>query len=121
MKSSIIRGAILFAAGAGSATLAGGYFDPPEMTLDDYTANLQKLSRAVAELGLYSTGAKGGVVYAQLVPAACTPTPQPDIMEGRAVNPVLLTRGMKVIDEYNDGRISGVKVGIIVSPPCEPK
>ena len=121
MKASIIRGVLLFIAGAGCATVAGGWFEPRELSLDDYTAMLQKTSRDVAVVGLYSVDAKDGVAYGQLVPAACTPTPQPDIMEGRAVNPVLLKRGLHVLEEYNNGRIAGVKVGIIVWPPCEPK
>jgi len=60
-------------------------------------------------------------VLKTFVSAACTPTPQPDIMEGRAVNPVLLSRGLRAVDGFNDGRIAGVKVGIIVWPPCKPQ
>ena len=121
MKASVIRGVVLFLAGASCATVAGGWFEPRELTLDEYTTLLQKVSRDVAVVGLYSPAAKDDVAYAQLAPAACTPTPQPDIMEGRAVNPVLLKRGLHVIEEYNNGRIAGVKVGILVWPPCKPE
>jgi hypothetical protein len=121
MKSSIIRGVLLFAAGASCATVAGNWFVAPEISLDDYAALVQKTSRDVAVVGLYGQVTKFGQVDLTTNPAACTPTPQPDIMEGRAVNPVLLERGVRVIESYNAGRVAGVKVGIIVSPPCEPR
>jgi len=121
MKSSIIRGVAIFAAGAGCAVMAGGYWTPPETNADEFEQRLQKVTRLVAEVGLYAVSTKDGVLSLDPNPAACTPTPQPDIMEGRAVNPVLLSRGLRAIDGYNDGRISGVEVGIIVRPPCKPE
>jgi hypothetical protein len=121
MKSSIIRGVAIFAAGAGSAVVAGGYWMPPETNPEDFAVRLQKVSRELAEIGLYAVRTRDGVVAMDPNPAACTPTPQPDIMEGRAVNPVLLNRGLSAVDGYNDGRIAGVKVGIIVHPPCKPE
>ena len=121
MKSSIIRGALIFAAGAGSAVIAGGYWTPPETNVDEFTVRLQKVSRELAEIGVYAVSTRDGVVSLDPNPAACTPTPQPDIMEGRAVNPVLLNRGLRAVDAFNDGRIAGVKVGIIVWPPCKPE
>lgn len=121
MKSSIIRGVAIFAAGAGCAVMAGGYWMPPETNAEEFEVHLQKVSRDVAEVGLYAVRTRDGVVALDPNPAACTPTPQPDIMEGRAVNPVLLSRGLSAIDGYNAGRIAGVKVGIIVRPPCKPE
>ena len=121
MKSSIIRGALIFAAGAGSAVIAGGYWTPPETNVEEFTVRLEKVSRELAEIGLYAVSIRDGVVALDPNPAACTPTPQPDIMEGRAVNPVLLSRGLRAVDGFNDGRIAGVKVGIIVWPPCKPQ
>ena len=121
MKSSIIRGVSIFAAGAGCAVMAGGYWVPPETNAEDFAVRLQKVSRDVAEIGVYAFGTRDGVVALDPNPAACTPTPQPDIMEGRAVNPVLLKRGLSAIQSYSDGRIGGVKVGIIVHPPCMPE
>jgi hypothetical protein len=121
MKSSIIRGALIFAAGAGSAVIAGGYWMPPETNPEEFAVRLQKVSHELAEIGVYSLSTRDGVVWLDPNPAACTPTPEPDIMEGRAVNPVLLNRGLSAVDAYNDGRIAGVKVGIIVRPPCKPE
>jgi hypothetical protein len=121
MKTSIIRGALIFAAGAGCAVMAGGYWTPPETNPEEFAVRLQKVSLELAEIGVYAVGSRDGVVSLNPNPAACTPTPQPDIMEGRAVNPVLLNRGLHAVDAYNDGRIAGVKVGIIVSPPCKPE
>ena len=121
MKSSILRGVAIFAAGAGCAVMAGGYWVPPPTNVDEFNERLQKVSRELAEIGLYVANTRDGVVALNPDPAACTPTPQPDIMEGRAVNPVLLDRGLRAVDGYNDGRIGGVKVGIIVIPPCKPE
>jgi|KBSSwiStaDraftv2_1062776.scaffolds.fasta_scaffold719965_2 hypothetical protein len=122
MKSSIIRGVMIFAAGAGSAVVAGGgWWTPPETNPEEFAVRLQKVSRELAEIGVYAVSTRDGVVALDPNPAQCTPTPQPDIMEGRAVNPVLLNRGLGAVDAYNDGRIAGVKVGIIVRPPCKPE
>jgi hypothetical protein len=121
MKTSIVRGVLIFAAGAGSAVIAGGYWMLPETNAEEFTVRLEKVSRELAEIGVYAVSARDGVVSLDPNPAACTPTPQPDIMEGRAVNPVLLARGLRAVDTFNDGRIGGVKVGILVRPPCKPE
>jgi hypothetical protein len=121
MKSSIIRGAAIFAAGAGCAVMAGDYWAPPPTNPEDFAGRLQKVSRELAEIGLYAVHTRGGVVALQPNPAACTPTPRPDIMEGRAVNPVLLDHALSAVAGYNNGLIAGVNVGIIVLPPCKPE
>ena len=121
MKSSIIRGVAIFAAGAGCAVMAGGYWTPPPTNVEEFEVRLQKVSHELAEIGLYAVSMKDGVVALDPDPAACTPTPQPDIMEGRAVNPILLGRALRAVEGYNDGRIGGVKVGILVRPPCKPE
>ncbi len=121
MKTSILRGLAIFAAGAGCAVVAGGWWPPPETNPEEFGVRLQKVSRELAEIGLYAVATRDGVVALDPNPAACTPTPQPDIMEGRAVNPVLLARAVDAVEGYNDGRIAGVKVGIIVRPPCKPE
>ena len=42
MKSSIIRGVAIFAAGAGCAVMAGGYWMPPETNAEEFEVRLQK-------------------------------------------------------------------------------
>jgi hypothetical protein len=118
---TILRGVAIFAAGAGCAVVAGGWWTPPETNPEEFAERLQKVSRELAEIGVYAVATRNGVVSLDPNPAACTPTPQPDIMEGRAVNPLLLARGLGAVDGYNDGRIAGVKVGILVRPPCKPE
>jgi hypothetical protein len=121
MKSSIIRGVLIFAAGAGCATVAGGWWMPPETNPEEYGVLLQKTAHDVAVIGLYGDVDKYGLVSLTPNPAACTPTPQPDIMEGLAANPVLVYRGLRVIDSYNDARIAGVKTIVKIAPPCMPE
>jgi hypothetical protein len=122
VKSSIVRGVLIFAAGAGCATVvAGGGWYPYETNPVDYEQRLAKAAREIAEIGIYNFDAKKGVVYLIPSPASCTPTPIPDIMEGRAVNPIWLRSGFEAVQAWNEGRISGYKTIVKIAPPCMPQ
>ena len=123
MKTSIVRGVLIFAAGAGCATVvAGGGWYLPETNGPEFEVRLAKAAREVAEIGIYSFDASHGVVYLDPNPAACTPTPQPEIMEARAVDPHWMRKGSQALQAWNEGRIAGLKTVVkVVSPPCMPE
>ena len=123
MKPSIVRGVLIFAAGAGCATVvAGGGWYPPETNPEEFQARLTRVAREVAEIGIYTIDVKDGMVLFTTSPASCTPTPQPDIMEGRAVDPRWLRKGYLAVQGWNEGHIAGLKtVTKVVSPPCMPE
>jgi hypothetical protein len=114
VKPSIVRGVLIFAAGAGCATVvAGGGWYPPETNPEEFQ---------VAEIGIYTVDVKDGMVFFTTSPASCTPTPQPDIMEGRAVDPRWLRKGSLALQGANEGYIAGYKTVVkVVSPPCMPE
>jgi hypothetical protein len=123
MKRSILRGVLIFAAGAGCATvIAGGEWFPRDIEPQEFEPRLAKAARDLAEIGIYTVDVKDGVVYFTLSPASCTPTPQPDIMEGRAVDPRWMRKGGEAVQGWNEGQIAGLKTVVkVVSPPCMPQ
>jgi hypothetical protein len=123
MKSSIVRGVLIFAAGAGCATVvAGSGWFPPDIKPEEFEPRLARAARDLAEIGIYTVDVKDGMVYFTVSPASCTPTPQPDIMEGRAVDPRWARKGYQAVQGWNEGHIAGLKtVTKVVSPPCMPE
>ena len=95
MKPSIVRGVLIFAAGAGCATVvAGGGWFPPEIKPEEFEPRLARAARELAEIGIYTVDVKEGMVSFTVSPAFCIPTPEPDIMEGRAVDPRWARKGL---------------------------
>ena len=122
MKSSIVRGVLIFAAGAGCATVVAGGVFPPDIKPEEFEPRLARAARELAEIGIYTVDVKEGMVSFTVSPAFCVPTPEPDIMEGRAVDPRWLRKGYQAVQGWNEGKIAGLKtVTKVVAPPCMPE
>ena len=106
MKISILRGILMFAAGAGCASVVAQVGHGPEpITLGGYQEQLNDLLKKLAQVGQYVVSADKGRVV--IDPNGCPlPTPNPK-MPLHAVDPRTLALGIKAVFAYQDGNLVG--------------
>ena len=106
MKITILRGILLFAAGAGCASVVAQVSRGPEpIKLGAYQDNLNDLLKRVAQAGQYVVKAEKGRVV--IDPNGCPmPVPNPK-MPGHGVDPRTLYLGVQAMFAYNEGNIVG--------------
>jgi len=123
MKTSIVRGVFLFAAGALCAAVIAGVNprtkDEP-MTPKLFEQRAQHLLAELADLGRYAGPVKNGrwVIY-QLPVDACVTPPQPTVPPP-GVNPVALEAMQNGLGPYNAGLIAGRGDLISLMEKCHP-
>jgi hypothetical protein len=105
MKSSMIRGVIIFAAGAGCATVVAQVVDEPRppITLERWQKLATDLLPHVAELGYYTERTSDGTVGIRLDPIACGPRPPVPKLPAGAVDSRELHRGLAALRELETG------------------
>src|SRR4249919_2102869 len=106
MKISILRSIVLFAAGAGCASVVAQVNHRLEpIKLGVYQENLNDLLKKVALAGQYVVLAEKGRVV--IDPNGCPmPVPNPK-MPGHAVDPRTLYLGVQAMLAYNEGNLVG--------------
>jgi hypothetical protein len=118
MKTSIIRSLLLFAAGAGCATVIAQVNYKEAMTPEQFREQAPVLLTEIAAIGASVAGISGGTIYlSSNPPIACFPPPNPNMPEG-AVSPVLLRNGMEALIAYNEAQIDARREPIRVTGKC---
>ena len=107
MKGSIIRGVIIFMAGAGCATVMAQVGDEPlpPMSVEQWQKDATELLPKIALLGQYVQKANDGLVGIHIDPIACGPRPPVPKMPAGAVDPRPLQRGLAALRELETGYI----------------
>lgn len=120
MKSSIIRGFLLFAAGAGCATVVAGYEGAPPITVEDFQARLNKVLVELADLGRYPVFIDGGRVGINIAPYTCGPKPPIPKQPAYAVDPFLLSNAVQAATMVNQGYWVGEVAPVFEDGKCKP-
>jgi hypothetical protein len=107
MKGALIRGALVFAAGAGCATVVAQVTDwpPPPTTVEAFQERAAKLLPRIAELGYYVQTSQYGRTGIEGDPVACGPRPPQPKLPAGAVDPRLLEKGLAALSNINVGFI----------------
>jgi hypothetical protein len=106
MKMSVVRGFVIFAAGAATAALAGGMYPKESITVGEFQERATVLIAEVEALGAYVAFAENGRVGLFTNVGACVPPnpPRPNLpaygAESRA-----LGLGLKALAAVNEGRL----------------
>jgi len=109
MKSSILRGAMLFAAGVGCTVVAQVSWTPPPEPEEVLEKRLNQLLIDVSQLGRYVTFAENGRVIFNLNPARCpTPIPLPKL-PANAVDPITLRMGAAALFTADEAYMMGAE------------
>jgi hypothetical protein len=118
MKTSIIRGLLLFAAGAGCATVIASVNYKEPVTPEQFLEQAPELLNSIATIGASVAGVSGGTVYLGMnPPIACFPPPNPKMPEG-AVSPTLLSNGMAALEAYNRAKIDAHPEPVRLTDKC---
>ena len=107
MKGSIVRGVLVFMAGAGCATVVAQVVgDPyPPTSIEEWQKKATELLPKVAELGYYVERTSDGTVGIRLDPIECGPKPPVPKVPEHAVDPRTLQRGLAALRELEVGYI----------------
>ena len=121
MKGAFIRGLVIFAAGAGCATVVAQVADwpPPAITLEGFQERATKLLVQVAELGYYVQTSEHGRTGIEGDPIACGPQPPQPKLPAGAVDPRLLEQGLSALSNINIGYIVRDRTSVFLTK-CEP-
>ena len=123
MKGSIIRGVIIFMAGAGCATVVaqvGGDQLPPK-SVEQWQKEATDLLPKVALLGEYVVKTNDGLVGINIDPIACGPRPPVPKMPAGAVDPRPLQRGLAALRELETGYIVQDSAPVFAVLKCKPR
>jgi hypothetical protein len=121
MKSSIIRSLVIFAAGAGSATVVAGLYPPiepksPEQLLADGMKLLPQVERFGSYVGVIKDGRIG--MYTNV--GACVPQPPLPKWPAHAVDQRSTDLGLAAIGMLNKAFLAGEERPIYVLGKCRP-
>ena len=121
MKGAFIRTVLVFAAGAGCATVVAQVADwpPPAITAEGFQERATKLLVQVAELGYYVQTSEHGRTGIEGDPIACGPQPPQPKLPAGAVNPILLEQGLGALSNINIGYIVRDKSSVFLAK-CQP-
>ena len=121
MKSSAIRGLVIFAAGAATAALASGMYPKEPITVGGFEERALMLIAEVEALGAYVAIAENGRVGIFTDPAACAPPnpPRPNYPNG-SVDTRMLAQASKALMVYNEGRLYDEGEPVYVVGRCKP-
>ena len=121
MKSSIIRGLVMFAAGAGCATVVAGLYPPiepitPELFQERLTAVLGELDALGGYVGLAQDGRIG--IYTNV--SACVPPVPPPKWPAHAVDQRSFDYGVKAAFNLNLNYLAEEGNPVYVLGKCRP-
>jgi len=121
MKSSLIRGLVMFAAGAGCATVAAGLYPPiepitPELFQDRLTTAMAEIEALGGYVGLAENGRIG--IYTNV--GACLPPVPPPKWPAPAVDQRGLEYGFKAAFQLNLNYLAQEGNPVYVLGKCRP-
>ena len=108
MKSSIVRGVLLFVAGAACATVLAGVM-PGYMGGEEWDTRMKAWLKEGELLGTYVIEVHDGRVFVNPEPIACPKPPQPKLPDA-AVNPWLFAQAAHAGAEKNQLLMAGADV-----------
>jgi hypothetical protein len=118
MKSAILRGLLLFGAGAGCATAISQIaYPPPPITLPELQGIADELLVRVADFGIYGAYIDENKIMVNLI--ACPPSPRPKYPAG-AVDPYSLKRGLDMLGALETARLTGQREPFTAVEKCRP-
>jgi hypothetical protein len=104
MKKSVIRGVLIFAAGAATAALASGLYPKEPITAPEFQERATRLLAEVEALGAYVAVTEKGRVGLFTDPYACVPpVPPVPIMPPNAVDSRTLRLAVEALVTLNEG------------------
>jgi hypothetical protein len=124
MKNSIVRGALLFVAGAACATVVIAGINPKvkaePLTVKMFEQRVQLSLAQVSDFGRYVGAVKDGRVFMTELPVdACVTPPRPTVVSP-GVNPVWLQAGMDAMGAMNVGYNQGQGDLVVLDGKCHP-
>jgi hypothetical protein len=122
MKSSAIRSLVIFAAGAGSATVVAGLYPPldeisQEQFLKDSTVVLSQIEKLGSYVGVIKDGRIG--IYTNDV-GACVPQPPLPKWPAHAVDQRSTDLGLQMAATLNKAFLAGDEQPVYVLGKCRP-
>jgi hypothetical protein len=121
MKSSVIRGLLIFAAGAATAALASGLYPPEPISPGEFQDRAIKLIAQVEALGAYVAVAEDGRIGLYTNPYACIPpVPPVPVLPANAVHPSTLETATRMLVVMNHGLLTGETSLVYEVGRCKP-
>lgn len=118
MKTSILKSLLIFAAGAGCATVIAQVNYKMAMTPQELHEQAPVLLAEIAAIGASVAGISGGKIYlSNNPPIACFPPPNPKMPAG-AVSPMLLRNGVEALIAYNEALIDAHPEAVRTTDKC---
>lgn len=104
MKTSAVRGVLIFAAGAATAALASGLYPVEPITVPEFRERATVLIAEVEALGAYVAVVENGRVGLFTDPIRCVPpTPPKPVLPANAVDPRSLRAATAALIALNEG------------------
>lgn len=120
MKSTLIRGLVMFVAGAGCATVAGGLYSNEPITPEQFQERATGLLAQVEALGGHVALAENGRVGIFTSVEACVYPPPPPKWPAHFVNPSSLDLGLKALAQINLAYLNEEPMPVYVAGKCRP-
>ena len=121
MKSSLIRGFVIFAAGAATAALASGLYPREPITPREFQDRALRLIADVEALGAYVAVIENGRIGIYSNPYACVPPRPPvPVLPANAVDPRMLEIAGKALVGMNTGIIMDERELVYEVGRCKP-
>lgn len=123
MKNTLVRGVIIFMAGAGCATVMAQVGDEPlpPTSVEQWQKDATELLPKIALLGQYVQKTNDGLVGIHIDPIACGPRPPVPKMPAGAVDPRPLQRGLAALRELETGYIVQDSAPVFAVLKCKPR
>jgi hypothetical protein len=121
MKTSAVRGVLIFVAGFATAALASGLYPKEPITVPKFQERATTLIAAVEELGAYVAVTEKGRVGLFTDPAACIPpNPPVPIFPMNSVDPRTLRAATAALIALNEGLMFGEPMPVYEVGRCKP-
>jgi hypothetical protein len=117
MKTTIVRGVMLFAAGAGCATVAQEWTSLERLEAADFQERLYTSLKDLEFLGQYVVFTRDGRIGIMSDPNACVPQPKPK-RPGDAAEPRLVARAAEAAVHLNYALSAGEKEPVFLTDKC---
>ena len=121
MRSSVVKGVFIFAAGAATAVLAGSWYPPPPITVGEFQERATSLIAQVEALSVYVDVVEEGRVAIFTDPYACAPPtpPRPTLPKG-AVDAYSLQKATFTLISINERYLKGDYEAVHATDKCKP-
>jgi hypothetical protein len=121
MKASLVKGVLIFAAGAATAALASGLYPKEPITPGEFLERANVLIAEVEALGAYVAVAEDGRVGIFTDPVACMPpTPPRPNLPANAVDSRTLRKATAALIAINEGHLFDENMPVYVQGRCKP-